>query len=67
MLKNAASPDWNAERSAELYQVDRWGRGYFVVERDGRARDMFLTSPCVTSGLRSDPPESVSSRKEEYM
>lgn len=36
MLKNAASPDWNAERSAELYQVDRWGRGYFVVERDGR-------------------------------
>jgi arginine decarboxylase len=35
MLKNATSMGWNAKRSADLYQVDRWGKGFFSVESNG--------------------------------
>jgi arginine decarboxylase len=34
----AETPDWNAERSATLYNVAGWGLGYFRVGEDGQLR-----------------------------
>ena len=35
MLKKASGSSWNSWRSSDLYQVDRWGSGFFSVGSDG--------------------------------
>ncbi|HAN97462.1 MAG TPA: arginine decarboxylase [Planctomycetaceae bacterium] len=35
MLRKASGSSWNSWRSSDLYQVDRWGSGFFSVESDG--------------------------------
>ena len=51
MLKNANSMDWNAKRSADLYQVDRWGNGYFSVESNGHLHVCPTQDPSVKVDL----------------
>lgn len=35
MLRKASGTSWNPWRSSDLYQVDRWGSGFFSVESNG--------------------------------
>lgn len=54
-----STPEWNAQKSAELYGIDAWGASYFTVNKKGHV--------CVTPRGKNGPQLDMMHLMEELM
>ena len=42
------TPDWNIDSAIELYNIDRWGTGYFSINPHGHVEILPTKNPAAT-------------------